>query len=64
MRESKAAFDLMHRRCRYSADFETANKNLDRARLKNKDLVQAETNQQNAKTKFESISERAKEGEK
>lgn len=62
MRDSKAALDLMHRRSRCLADFETANKNLDRARSKNKEVQQAEANQQNIKKKFETISEKAKEG--
>lgn len=52
----------MYRRSRCLADFETANKNLDRARSKNKDLPQAETNQQEIKKKFENISEKAKLG--
>jgi len=34
MRDSKAALDLMYRRARCLADFETANKNLDKARQK------------------------------
>jgi len=59
-RDSKAALDLMYRRSRCLADFETANKNLDRARSKNKDLQQAETNQQDIKKKFENMSEKAK----
>jgi sorting nexin-5/6/32 len=62
MRDSKAALDLMYRRSRCLADFETANKNLDRARTKNKEIQQAETAQQNIKTKFETISEKAKDG--
>ncbi|CAF5160786.1 unnamed protein product, partial [Rotaria sp. Silwood1] len=37
-RDTKAALDLMYRRSRCLADFETANKNLDRARQKNKDI--------------------------
>ncbi|CAF0786786.1 unnamed protein product [Adineta steineri] len=61
MRDSKAALDLMYRRSRCLADFDTANKNLDRARQKNKDVQQAETTQQNIKTKFETISEKAKD---
>jgi sorting nexin-5/6/32 len=63
MRDSKAALDLMYRRSRCFADFDTANKNLDRARQKNKDVQQTETAQQNIKTKFEMISEKAKDGE-
>ncbi|CAF0810574.1 unnamed protein product [Rotaria sp. Silwood1] len=60
-RDTKAALDLMYRRSRCLADFETANKNLDRARQKNKDIQQTETIQQNIKIKFESISEKAKD---
>ena len=62
MRESKAALDLMYRRSCCLTDFDGANKNLDRARQKNKDLQQAETTQQNVKIKFEKISEKAKDG--
>ncbi len=62
MRDSKAALDLMYRRSRCLADFDTANKNLDRARTKNKDVQQAETTQENIKKKFETISEKAKDG--
>ena len=62
MRDSKAALDLMYRRSRCAADFDTANKALDKARAKNKEVQQAETAQQNLKQKFELISEKAKEG--
>ena len=62
MRDSKAALDLMYRRSRCLADFDTANKNLDNARLKNKEVATAETAQQNIKKKFETISEKAKDG--
>jgi len=61
MRDSKAALDLMYRRSRCLHDFDTANKNLDKARQKNKDVQQAETAQQNIKTKFEQLSEKAKD---
>lgn len=64
MRDSKAALDLMYRRSRCLADFDTANKNLDRARAKNKEVQQAETAQQNIKKKFDTISEKAKDGER
>jgi sorting nexin-5/6/32 len=62
MRDSKAALDLMYRRSRCLADFDTANKNLDKARLKNKEVAPAEAAQQNIKKKFETISEKAKDG--
>lgn len=63
MRDSKAALDLMYRRSRCLADLETANKNLDRARAKNKDVPTAETAQQSVKSKFETISAKAKDGQ-
>jgi sorting nexin-5/6/32 len=62
MRDSKAALDLMYRRSRCIAQFDTANKDLDKARTKNKGVQQAETEQQNIKKKFETISEKAKDG--
>jgi sorting nexin-5/6/32 len=62
MRDSKAALDLMYRRSRCAVDFDTANKSLDKARAKNKEVQQAETTQQSIKQKFETISEKAKEG--
>jgi sorting nexin-5/6/32 len=61
MRDCKAALDLMSRRSRCAVDFDTANKNLDRARQKNKEVLQAETTQQSIKQKFETISEKAKD---
>jgi sorting nexin-5/6/32 len=61
MRDSKAALDLMYRRSRCAVDFDAANKSLDKARTKNKEVQQAETTQQNIKQKFETISEKAKE---
>ena len=64
MRDSKAALDLMYRRSRCSADLETANKNLDKARAKNKEIPAAETHQLAIKQKFETISEKAKDGKK
>ncbi len=62
MRDSKAALDLLFRRSRRLADFENENKNLEKARTKNKDVQQAENAQQEAKRKFEQISEVAKTG--
>ena len=61
-RDSKAALDLLYRRSRRLFDYETENKNLEKARLKHKDEKQAETNQQNAKQKFENISQVARTG--
>lgn len=62
MRDSKAALDLMYRRARCLTDLETANKNLDKARAKNKDTQPAEAAQETLKRKFETISEKAKDG--
>lgn len=59
-RDSKAALDLLYRRSRRLADFELENKNLDKARIKHKDEKQAEINQQNAKDRFEQISDVAR----
>lgn len=59
-RDSKAALDLLYRRSRRLADYETENKNLEKARQKHKDEKQAETNQQLAKEKFEAISKIAR----
>ncbi len=61
-RDSKAALDLLYRRTRRLNDFETENKNLDKARLKHKDEKNAEAAQQIAKQKFEHISEVARVG--
>jgi len=60
MRDAEAAKGLLYRRMRSLANLETANKNLDRARAKNKDVAQATTAQQEASEKFESLSETAK----
>jgi sorting nexin-5/6/32 len=62
MRDSKAALDLLYRRSKRLADFENETKNLDKARAKNKDVQIAEAAQQNAKLKFEQISEVSKSG--
>jgi sorting nexin-5/6/32 len=62
MRDSKAALDLLYRRSRRLVDYENENKNLEKARAKNKDVSQAENAQQTAKGKFEKISEIAKTG--
>lgn len=44
-------------------DYENANKALDKARAKNRDVMQAENNQQLCCHKFEKISESAKQGD-
>ncbi|VDM53707.1 unnamed protein product [Angiostrongylus costaricensis] len=48
--------DLLYRRMRCLANYEAANKNLERARGRNKDIPKAETEQQEACKKFEDIS--------
>ncbi|XP_053143140.1 sorting nexin-6 isoform X3 [Hemicordylus capensis] len=53
--------DLLYRRSRSLVDYENANKALDKARAKNKDVLQAETTQQICCQKFEKISESAKQ---
>lgn len=60
MRDAEAAKGLLYRRMRCLANLETANKNLDKARAKNKDVAQATTAQQETSEKFESLSETAK----
>ncbi|KAM9239190.1 LOW QUALITY PROTEIN: sorting nexin-6 [Leptosomus discolor] len=61
LRESQAAKDLLYRRSRSLVDYENANKALDKARAKNKDVLQAETTQQICCQKFEKISESSKQ---
>lgn len=55
--------DLLYRRSRALVDYENANKALDKARAKNRDVLQAETTQQLCCHKFEKISESAKQGQ-
>ena len=52
--------DLLYRRLRCLANYEAANKNLERARARNKDVAKAEREQQEACVRFEKISEVAK----
>jgi len=59
-RDSNAAKGLLYRRARALANYENANKALDKARAKNKDVKLCEDAQQSACEKFESISETAK----
>ncbi|XP_008841928.1 sorting nexin-6-like, partial [Nannospalax galili] len=61
LRESQAAKDLLDRRSPSLVDYENANKALDKARVKNKGVLQAETSQQLRCQKFEKISESAKQ---
>ncbi|XP_042202090.1 sorting nexin-32-like isoform X2 [Callorhinchus milii] len=61
MRDSQAAKDLLYRRARALSDYENANKALDKARMKSKDVKQSEANQQLTCQKFERLSESAKQ---
>ncbi|KAG7233392.1 hypothetical protein INR49_007080, partial [Caranx melampygus] len=59
--EKPGYVDLLYRRSRALVDYENANKALDKARAKNRDVLQAETSQQLCCHKFEKISESAKQ---
>uniref|UniRef100_A0A1B6CKE3 Sorting nexin n=2 Tax=Clastoptera arizonana TaxID=38151 RepID=A0A1B6CKE3_9HEMI len=61
MRDSFAAKRLLYRRLRCLANYETANRNLEKARAKNKDILAAEKAQQEACEKFELMSDKGKE---
>ncbi|KAG2468916.1 SNX32 protein, partial [Polypterus senegalus] len=61
MRDSQAAKDLLYRRARSLADYENANKVLDKARMKNKDVKQAENHQLVCCQRFEKLSDSAKQ---
>lgn len=54
--------DLLYRRARALADYENSNKALDKARLKSKDIPQAEEHQQQCLKKFDKLSESGKKG--
>ncbi|CAH8430570.1 unnamed protein product [Heterobilharzia americana] len=58
--DTGAARALLYRRCRALADYETANRNLDKARARMKDVQAAEDAQTAANERFKSISESAK----
>uniref|UniRef100_A0A665W2V1 Sorting nexin n=1 Tax=Echeneis naucrates TaxID=173247 RepID=A0A665W2V1_ECHNA len=60
MRDIQAAKDLLYRRARALADYENSNKALDKARLKSKDIPQAEEHQQQCLHKFDKLSESGK----
>merc|ERR1712088_1134757 len=60
MRDTSAAKDLLYRRLRCLANYEKANKDLDLARARNKDVAYAENKQQEACTTFEEMSKTAK----
>uniref|UniRef100_A0A8C1QMB1 Sorting nexin-5-like n=2 Tax=Cyprinus carpio TaxID=7962 RepID=A0A8C1QMB1_CYPCA len=59
-RDIQAAKDLLYRRARALADYENSNKTLDKARLKGKDIAQAEENQKQCLRKFDKLSESGK----
>ncbi|XP_055025945.1 sorting nexin-5 [Misgurnus anguillicaudatus] len=59
-RDIQAAKDLLYRRARALSDYENSNKALDRARLKGKDIAQAEENQKQCLQKFDKLSESGK----
>ncbi|CAH0552973.1 unnamed protein product [Brassicogethes aeneus] len=61
MRDSHAARALLVRRLKCLATYENANRTLEKARHKNKDIHAAETAQSTACEQFESISAQAKE---
>ncbi|XP_048586487.1 sorting nexin-6 isoform X2 [Nematostella vectensis] len=61
MRDTEAAKNLLHRRAKCLAEYENANKALDKARMKNKEITAAESAQQNASEKFEHMSEIARQ---
>uniref|UniRef100_A0AAX7SKW8 PX domain-containing protein n=1 Tax=Astatotilapia calliptera TaxID=8154 RepID=A0AAX7SKW8_ASTCA len=52
--------DLLYRRARALADYENSNKALDKARLKSKDIPQAEEHQRQCLQKFDKLSESGK----
>merc|ERR1712115_419347 len=59
MRDTNAAKDLLYRRLRCLANYEKANKDLDLARARNKDVALAENKQQEVCSMFESLSKTA-----
>jgi len=62
MRDSQAAKDLLYRRLRALADYENANKALDKARTRNREVRTAESHQQQCCQRFEHLSDSAKQG--
>ncbi|GIY09574.1 sorting nexin-6 [Caerostris darwini] len=61
MRDTAASKNLLYRRLRCLANYETANRNLEKARAKNKEVHLAETAQQEACDRFEAISKQARQ---
>nr|XP_030689429.1 sorting nexin-32 isoform X2 [Globicephala melas] len=62
LRDSQAAKDLLYRRLRALADYENANKALDKARTRNREVRTAESHQQLCCQRFERLSDSAKQG--
>ncbi|XP_022447152.1 sorting nexin-32 isoform X8 [Delphinapterus leucas] len=62
VRDSQAAKDLLYRRLRALADYENANKALDKARTRNREVRTAESHQQLCCQRFERLSDSAKQG--
>merc|ERR1712083_625160 len=60
MRDTNAAKDLLFRRLRCLANYEKANKELDLARTRNKDVASAENRQSEACSTFEKLSNSAR----
>lgn len=61
MRDTQACKDLLYRRARALANYENANKELDKARAKGKNVNQAEKAQSETREKFEKLSEVGKQ---
>jgi len=59
-RETDAAKGLLYRRMRCLANYEAANKNLERARARNREIQKAENDQKEACDKFEDITQLSK----
>lgn len=60
--ESAAAKDLLYRRSRALADYAAANRALDRARAKQRDIAAADAQQAAAHKRFTDISQMARRG--
>ncbi|KAI3422205.1 hypothetical protein GPALN_012736 [Globodera pallida] len=58
--ETQAAKNLLYRRTRCLANYEAANKNLERSRARNRDIPKAESEQAESCKKFEDISKLAR----
>lgn len=61
MRDTSAAKNLLYRRLRLLANYETATKTLEKARAKNKDVQPAEENQQQLAEKLDRLTDTAKQ---